>query len=112
MCHCCCNRCAQAAIQRGDGASFMLHLSQITVCSYSVFAEVTFLMRDGLRLKNIERAPPKRFTVTILESDRSHNNSGRNIVEASLYVSYGSAQMAGRGRIMDPVILPTRAKAS
>jgi len=70
------------------------------------FAEVTFLMREGQRLKKSEREPPQRFTVTILESDRGHNNSGRNIVEASLYVSYGTAQMAGRGRIIDPVIVP------
>ncbi|RUR69085.1 hypothetical protein EJP67_18670 [Variovorax guangxiensis] len=70
------------------------------------FAEVTFLMRQGLRLKPAERDPPGRYTITILESDRDKNNSGRNIVEASLYVSYGTAQMAGRGRITDPVIVP------
>lgn len=70
------------------------------------FAEVTMLMRDGLRLKSGEREPPRRYTVTILESDRGHNNSGRNVVEASLYVSYGTAQMAGRGRLIDPVIVP------
>lgn len=70
------------------------------------FAEVTPLMRQGLRLKVGERAPPMRVTVTILESDRDKNNSARNLVEASLYVSYGTAQMAGRGRITDPVIVP------
>jgi hypothetical protein len=70
------------------------------------FAEVTPLMRAGLRLKVGERAPPMRVTVTILESDRDKNNSARNLVEVSLYVSYGTAQMSGRGRIIDPVILP------
>jgi len=70
------------------------------------FAVVTFLMRNGLRLKPAERDPPARYTITILESDRDRNNSARNLVEASLYVSYGTAQMAGRGRITDPVILP------
>lgn len=70
------------------------------------FAEVTFLMREGLRLKKTERAPPLRVTVTILESDRERNSMKRNVVEASLYVSYGTAQMAGRGRLVDPVILP------
>jgi hypothetical protein len=71
-----------------------------------IFAEVTFLMRNGLRLTPGERSPAQRFTLTILESDRAHNNSRRNVIEASLYVSYGTAQMAGRGRIIDPVILP------
>lgn len=70
------------------------------------FAEVTFLMREGLRLKVGERAPPLRVTVTIRESDRDKNNSARNLVEASLYVSYGTAQMSGRGRLTDPVIVP------
>ena len=70
------------------------------------FAEVTFLMRNGLRLKPGERAPPARYTVTILESDRDRNNSARNLVEVSLYVSHGTAQMASRGRLIDPVIMP------
>lgn len=69
------------------------------------FAEVTPLMRQGLRLKVSERAPPLRVTVTILESDRDRNNSARNLVEAHLYVSYGTAQMAGRGRISDPTVM-------
>lgn len=69
------------------------------------FAEVTVLMRHGLRLKPGERDPPRRYTITILESDRDRNNSRRNLIEASLYVSYGTAQMAGRGRITDPVIM-------
>jgi hypothetical protein len=69
------------------------------------FAEVTFLMRNGLRLKPAERDPPGRYTVTILESDRDKNNSARNLVGASLYVSYGTAQMASRGRISDPVVM-------
>lgn len=69
------------------------------------FAEVTPLMRQGLRLKAGERPPPMRVTVTILESDRDRNNSKRNLIEVSLYVSYGTAQMAGRGRISDPVIM-------
>lgn len=70
------------------------------------FAEVTPLMRQGLRLKAGERPPPMRVTVTLLESDRDKNNSKRNLVEASLYVSYGTAQMSSRGRITDPVLLP------
>lgn len=70
------------------------------------FAEVTFLMRDGFRLRRSERDPPRRYMVTLLESDRDKNNSGRNIAEASLYVSYGTAQMASRGRIIDPVLVP------
>ena len=69
------------------------------------FAEVTPLMRQGLRLKAGERPPPMRVTVTILESDRDRNNSKRNLIEASLYVSYGTAQMASRGRLSDPVIM-------
>jgi len=69
------------------------------------FAEVTPLMRQGLRLKTAERPPPMRVTVTILESDRDKNNSARNLIEASLYVSHGTAQMASRGRISDPVIM-------
>lgn len=69
------------------------------------FADVTPLMRNGLRLLPGERTS-MRVTVTILESDRGKNSSGRNIVEASLYVSYGTAQMSGRGRIIDPVVLP------
>ncbi len=51
------------------------------------FAEVTFLMRKGLRLKRSERDPPRRYTVTLLESDRDRNSSARNTVEASLYVN-------------------------
>ncbi|SEF19483.1 hypothetical protein ABL840_05115 [Variovorax sp. NFACC27] len=70
------------------------------------FADVTFLMRKGLRLKRTERDPPRRYTVTLLESDRDKNSSARNTVEASLYVSYGTAQMAGRGRLTDPVLMP------
>jgi len=70
------------------------------------FAEVTPLMHNGRRLKPNERAAPMRVTVTILESDRDRNNFRRNIVEASLYVSYGISQMASRGRLVDPVILP------
>lgn len=63
-------------------------------------------MHNGLRLKVAERPAPLRATITILESDRDKNNSARNLVEASLYVSYGTAQMASRGRMVDPVILP------
>lgn len=70
------------------------------------FAEVTPLMRQGLRLKKAERPPAMRVTVTILESDRERNNSKRNLVEASLYVGFGSTQMAGRGHMTDPVLLP------
>jgi len=70
------------------------------------FAEVTFLMRNGLRLKPAEREPTGRYTVTILESDRDKNNSARNLVEVSLYVSHGTAQMASRGRMTDPVLMP------
>jgi hypothetical protein len=70
------------------------------------FADVTFLMRNGLRLKPSERMPAARYTVTILESDRDKNNSARNLVVANLYVSYGTAQMAGRGCMVDPDILP------
>jgi hypothetical protein len=70
------------------------------------FAEVTLLRRQGERLRKAERDLPRRLMVTILESDRDHNNSGRNIVEASLYEAYGTARMAGRGRITDPVIVP------
>ncbi|WP_422086400.1 hypothetical protein [Variovorax sp.] len=70
------------------------------------FAEVTPLMRKGLRLKKRERERPLRVTVTILESDREKNNSARNLTEVSLYVSYGIAQMASRGRLTDPVIRP------
>lgn len=44
--------------------------------------------------------------VTVLESDRGHNNVGRNTVEASLYEAYGTARMSGRGRMIDPVIVP------
>lgn len=63
-------------------------------------------MRKGLRLKRSERDLPRRLTVTLLESDRNKNSSGRNTTEASLYVSYGTAQMAGRGRLTDPVLMP------
>lgn len=70
------------------------------------FAEVTILRRQGLRLRKAERDLPRRLMVTILESDREHNNSGRNTVEASLYEAYGSSRMASRGRIIDPVIVP------
>lgn len=70
------------------------------------FAEVTFLMRDGLRLKPAERQPPIRGTMTILESDRARNNSKRNLTHASLYIAYGTAQMASRGDLIDPVIRP------
>lgn len=44
--------------------------------------------------------------MTILESDRDRNGSKRNLVQASLYVSHGTAQMASRGDLIDPVILP------
>jgi len=70
------------------------------------FAEVTPLMHKGQRLKPHERPVPIRVTVTITESDRDRNNFRRNVVETSLYVNYGIAQMAGRGRLVDPVILP------
>lgn len=76
------------------------------ILSPMFFAEVTFLMRNGLRLKPAERDPPGRYTVTILESDRDKNNSARNTIEASVYMSYGTAQMSGRGRLTDPQILP------
>ena len=70
------------------------------------FAEVTLLRRQGLPLCKAERDPPRRLTVTILESDREHNNSGRNTVEASLDEAHGTSRMSGRGRIIDPVIVP------
>jgi len=81
-----------------------LHLSAPR-CTLMFFADVTFLMRNGLRLKPSERMPAARYTVTILESDRDKNNSARNLVVANLYVSYGTAQMAGRGCLVDPDIL-------
>jgi hypothetical protein len=61
-------------------------------------ALVTLLRRQGLRLRKGERDPPRRLMVTVLESDRDHNNAGRNTVEASLYEAYGTARMSGRGR--------------
>lgn len=70
------------------------------------FAEVTLLRRQGLRLRKGERDPPRRLMVTVLESDREHNNAGRNTVEASLYEAYGTSRMSGRGRMIDPVIVP------
>lgn len=38
-----------------------------------------------------------RVIVTILESDRGRNNSARNLIEAILYVSYETVQMAAAG---------------
>jgi len=70
------------------------------------FAEVTFLMRKGLRLKAAERNPPIRATVIIRESDRDRNNSGRNLVEAMLFEHWGLPQARSAGRISDPMILP------
>lgn len=70
------------------------------------FAEVTFLMRNGLRLGPAERDSPLRVTVMIRESDRDKNNSKRNLVEAMLFEHWGLAQARSAGRISDPVILP------
>ncbi|MFM9922766.1 hypothetical protein VLK31_07230 [Variovorax sp. H27-G14] len=70
------------------------------------FAEVTFLMRNGLRLKPAERQPPLRATVMIRDSDRDKNNSGRNLVEVMLFEHWGLAQARSAGRMSDPVILP------
>ncbi|WP_164547864.1 hypothetical protein [Variovorax beijingensis] len=93
---------------KGCGHVFhaLIAVQILYICTGMFFAEVTFLMRNGLRLKPAERDPPGRYTVTILESDRDKNNSARNLVEVSLYVSHGAAQMASRGRIVDPVIVP------
>lgn len=70
------------------------------------FAEVTPLMRQGLRLQAGERAPPMRVTVMIRDSDRDKNNSGRNLVELMLFENWGLPQARSAGRISDPVILP------
>jgi hypothetical protein len=70
------------------------------------FAEVTFLMRAGLRLKSAEREPPIRATVIIRDSDRDKNNSGRNLVEVMLFEHWGLPQARSAGRISDPMILP------
>ena len=74
------------------------------------FAEVTFLMRNGLRLGPAEREPPLRVTVMIRESDRDTNNSKRNLVEAMLFEHWGLAQARSAGRISDPVMLPFKGK--
>ncbi|MGJ7555925.1 hypothetical protein ACSFBI_18150 [Variovorax sp. RB3P1] len=70
------------------------------------FAEVTPLMRNGLRLKPGERGAPLRVTVMIWESDRDTNNSARNLVTASLFENWGIPQARSAGLICDPVILP------
>ncbi|SFO51844.1 hypothetical protein SAMN05216567_10152 [Variovorax sp. OK605] len=70
------------------------------------FAEVTFLMRNGLRLKPAERDPPLRVTVMIRESDREKNNSSRNLVEAMLFEHWGVPQARSAGLIVDPQMLP------
>ncbi len=64
------------------------------------------MMRKGERLSARDRAPPQRLMVTILESDRDRNNSHLNLTEVSLYEAYGTARMASRGRITDPIIRP------
>lgn len=69
-------------------------------------AEVTLLMRDGLRLKRGERGPPLRVTVMIRESDRDKNSSSRNLVEVMLFEHWGIPQARSAGRISDPVVLP------
>lgn len=69
-------------------------------------AEVTPLMRDGLRLKKDERGPPLRVTVMIRESDREKNNSSRNLVEVMLFEHWGIPQARSAGRISDPAVLP------
>lgn len=40
-----------------------------------------------------------------IQSDRGKKNSARNLVEPSLYVNHGTAQMPSRGRITVPEIL-------
>lgn len=55
------------------------------------FAEVTPLMRNGRRLAKSERAPSGRYMVTNLECDRDKSNFRRNVVQASLCVSQGTA---------------------
>ncbi|MET3498142.1 hypothetical protein [Variovorax boronicumulans] len=70
------------------------------------FAEVTFLMRDGVRLLKRERVAPVRVTVLIRDSDRDKNNSKRNLVEVMLFEHWGVPQARSAGRISDPVILP------
>jgi len=71
-----------------------------------IFAEVTALMRNGLRLSKAEREPPQRVTVMIRESDRNKNNSARNLIEVVLFEHWGIPQARAAGRISDPVILP------
>lgn len=71
-----------------------------------IFAEVTFLMRNGLRLARSERDPAMRVTVMIRESDRDKNHSARNLIEVMLFEHWGLAQARSAGRISDPVILP------
>jgi hypothetical protein len=74
------------------------------------FAEVTVMMRKGERLAPRDRAPPQRLMVTILEIDRDRNNSGLNLTQVSLYEAYGTARMAGRGSMTDPIIRPFSGK--
>lgn len=52
----------------------------------------------------MERPPGGLANAVDLESDRDHNNVGRNTVEASLCEAYGT-QMSGRGRLIDPVVV-------
>ncbi|RTD94176.1 hypothetical protein EJO68_10240 [Variovorax atrisoli] len=69
-------------------------------------ADVTFLMRHGLRLRSSQREAPMRVSVQIRESDRDTNNSGRNLTEVMLFENWGLPQARSAGRITDPTLLP------
>ena len=69
--------------------------------------DVTFLRRQGLRLKRSDLEPPLRGTLRITEMDRATNNSKRNLLRVELWAAFETSRMRKLASMTDPVLLPT-----
>jgi len=72
-----------------------------------VLYDVTFLRRQGLRLKRSDLEPPLRGTLRITEMDRATNNSKRNLLRVELWAAFETSRMRNLASMSDPVLLPT-----
>lgn len=69
--------------------------------------DVTFLRRQGLRLKRSDLEPPLRGTLRITEMDRATNNSKRNLLRVDLWAAFETSRVRKLASMTDPVLLPT-----
>ena len=71
----------------------------------TVFCEIIFLRKNGMRLRQEEWPEPLRVHLIFADMDARNNNYRRHLRSATLYERYGSTACRTVAVIADPVIL-------